>query len=44
MWTPWPICEVLQPRTGGKDLKSSGAYPVDFGRKVALLHVSDMAA
>lgn len=29
--------------TGGRDLSSSAAYPRDFGREVACLHVAEMA-
>ena len=31
------------PRTGGKDLSKSAAYPRDFGREIARLHVDSMA-
>ena len=32
------VCLKKQPRSGGKDLKSSGAYPMAFGAKIASLH------
>lgn len=38
-----PLCEAAMPRTGGKDLSKSAAYPRDFGREIARLHVDSMA-
>ena len=35
--------ETAMPRTGGKDLSKSAAYPRDFGRQVAQLHINSMA-
>jgi hypothetical protein len=36
-WNP-----TLALRTGGRDLKASAAYPRDFGREVARLHVESL--
>ena len=30
------------PRSGGKDLRSSQAYPAEFGHRVSRLHVDHM--
>ena len=35
---------LVLPRCGGKDLKASGTYPLDFGREVCNLHVQAMVA
>ena len=43
--TPLRVCPaVTLLRTGGKDLRLSAAYPKDYGREVARLHVEAMAS
>ena len=37
-------CGPWTARTGGRDLSSSAAYPRDFGREVARLHVDELVA
>ena len=42
-WLHGWIILALQPRSGGKDLRASGAYPLAFGARVAALHQDWMA-
>lgn len=41
-WLTWPDIYHDIARTGGRDLTSSAAYPIDFGNTIARLHSEAM--